>query len=228
MRYKIRNTFSSSIKEMPLDQQPRQKLINLGVNSLTDQELITLLIGSGNKEYTVNKISDSVINIIDKKGSHIRFEELNKIKGLGIAKSSQLCAALELGRRKIEKKMRQIIEPKDVHKVVRHYASREQELFISVAINCAHEILAIDVASMGTINQCIVHPREVFSNAIKNRAVAIIICHNHPTGNLNPSINDLQITQRLVECGKILGIEIIDHIIFSEEEFYSMKENDEI
>ena len=213
---------------MPLDQQPRQKLINLGVNSLTDQELVTLLIGSGNKEYTVNKISDSVINILDKKGSHIRLEELNKIKGLGIAKSSQLCAALELGRRKIEKKMRQIIEPEDVHKVVRHYASREQELFISVAINCAHEILAIDVASMGTINQCIVHPREVFSNAIKNRAVAIIICHNHPTGNLTPSINDLQITQRLVECGKILGIEIIDHIIFSEEEFYSMKENDEI
>ncbi|MDC7238609.1 MAG: DNA repair protein RadC [Sphaerochaetaceae bacterium] len=227
MRYKINTPLFSNIREMPKVEQPREKLKNFGVKQLTDEELIALLISSGNKENGIKNITNEVINILDQKGE-LSLNDLNKIKGLGLAKSSQLCAALELGRRKIEKRNRQIIEPEDVHKVVRHYATREQELFISVAINCAHEILAIDVASMGTINQCIVHPREVFSNAIKNRAVAIIICHNHPTGNLNPSLNDLNITRRLIECGKILGIEIIDHLIFSEDEYHSMKEFEEL
>ena len=227
MRYKINNPLILDVKEMPIDEQPRERLKSYGVKALTDEELVALLISSGNRENGIKNITNSVIKILDTKGV-LALEELNKIKGLGLAKSSQLCAALELGRRKIEKKTKQIIEPTDVHKVVRHYASREQELFISVAINCAHEVLAIDVASMGTINQCIVHPREVFSNAIKNRAVAIIICHNHPTGNLTPSLNDLQITKRLKECGKILGIEIIDHIIFSEDEYHSMKEYEEL
>ncbi len=227
MRYKINTPLFSDIKEMPKLEQPREKLKNFGVKQLTDEELIALLISSGNRENGIKNITNEVIRILDRKGE-LTLEDLNKIKGLGLAKSSQLCAALELGRRKIEKRNRQIIEPEDVHKVVRHYATREQELFLSVAINCAHEILAIDVASMGTINQCIVHPREVFSNAIKNRAVAIIICHNHPTGNLNPSLNDLNITRRLIECGKILGIEIIDHLIFSEDEYHSMKEFEEL
>ncbi|MDC7242981.1 MAG: JAB domain-containing protein, partial [Sphaerochaetaceae bacterium] len=178
MRYKINTPLFSNIREMPKVEQPREKLKNFGVKQLTDEELVALLISSGNKENGIKNITNEVINILDQKGE-LSLNDLNKIKGLGLAKSSQLCAALELGRRKIEKRNRQIIEPEDVHKVVRHYATREQELFISVAINCAHEILAIDVASMGTINQCIVHPREVFSNAIKNRAVAIIICHNH-------------------------------------------------
>jgi DNA repair protein RadC len=227
MRYKINTPLFSDIREMPKVEQPREKLKNFGVKQLTDEELIALLISSGSKENGIKNITNAVIKILDQKGE-LSLNDLNKIKGLGLAKSSQLCAALELGRRKIEKRNRQIIEPEDVHKVVRHYATREQELFLSVAINCAHEILAIDVASMGTINQCIVHPREVFSNAIKNRAVAIIICHNHPTGNLNPSLNDLNITRRLIECGKILGIEIIDHLIFSEDEYHSMKEFEEL
>lgn len=226
MRYKINPPELENIKKMSKVEQPRERLKNFGVSQLTDQELIALLVASGSKENGLQKITNSVINILDKKGE-LNLNDLSSIKGLGLVKSSQLCAALELGRRKSEKRNRQILDPEDVHKVVRHYASREQELFISVAINCAHEILTIDVASMGTINQCIVHPREVFSNAIKNRAIAIIICHNHPTGNLNPSLNDLHITKRLVECGKILGIEIIDHLIFSEDEFHSMKEYEE-
>ncbi len=227
MRYKITQPKLLKIKEMPFEVQPRQKLITFGVQSLTDEELIMILLNSGSQKIKVDDISNSVIKVLDKQGN-FNFTDLNKIKGLGIAKSSQLCAAMELGRRKIQKKKIQIIDPQDVHKVVRHYSSRKQEIFISVSINCAHEILTIDVASMGTINQCIVHPREVFSNAIDNRAVAIIICHNHPTGNLSPSLNDIQITQRLIECGKILGIEILDHIIFSEDDFHSMKEYNEL
>lgn len=227
MRYKITSPNLLKIKEMPLEKQPRQKLINNGVNSLTDEELVALLLNCGSSTMNIKNLSDAVINVLDKKGN-LDIIELNKIKGLGIAKSSQICAAMELGRRKTKRNKKQIIDPEDVHKVIRHYASRQQELFISIAINCAHEILSIDIASMGTINQCIVHPREVFSNAINNRAVAIIICHNHPTGNLNPSFNDIQITQRLIECGKILGIEILDHIIFSEEEYHSMKEYNEL
>ncbi|MGD1822683.1 MAG: RadC family protein [Pleomorphochaeta sp.] len=227
MRYKITHPLLLKLKEMPLENQPREKLLRNGAKSLTDEELIALLINSGSTNINIDIISDSVIKLLDKKGT-FNISELCKIKGLGIVKSSQLCAAMELGRRKTPKIKQQIIDPEDVHKVIRHYASRKQEIFISIAINCAHEILTIDVASMGTINQCIVHPREVFSNAIDNRAVAIIICHNHPTGNLNPSLNDIQITQRLIECGKILGIEILDHIIFSEDDYHSMKEYDEL
>ncbi len=227
MRYKIKPPKLLEVRERPLCEQPREKLIKYGVISLTDEELVALLLNSGSANFQIDKLSDSVVKILDKK-DYLNINELSKIKGLGIVKSSQICAAMELGRRKIQKIKQQIIDPKDVFRVVRHYASRKQEMFISVSINCAHEILSIDVASMGTINQCIVHPREVFSNAIDFRAVAIILCHNHPTGNLSPSANDLHITQRLVECGKLLGIEILDHIIFSEDEYHSMKEYNEL
>ena len=227
MRYKITPPNLLKVREKPFNDQPREKLIKYGVISLTDEELVSLLLNSGSANIPIDKLSDSVIKVLDKK-EYFNINELSKIKGLGIVKSSQICAAMELGRRKIPKIRQQIIDPKDVFRAVRHYASRRQEMFISIAINCAHEILSIDIASMGTINQCIVHPREVFSNAIDHRAVAIIICHNHPTGNLSPSSNDLHITQRLVECGKLLGIEILDHIIFSEEEYHSMKEYNEL
>lgn len=227
MRYKITPPKLLKVKERPPEEQPREKLLKYGVLSLTDEELVALLLNTGSSNLQIDKLSDSVVKLMDNK-EKLNINELSKIKGLGIVKSSQICAAMELGRRKISKRKQQIIDPKDVYKTVRHYASRKQEIFISVSINCAHEILSIDVASMGTINQCIVHPREVFSNAIDHRAVAIIICHNHPTGNLSPSANDLHITQRLIECGKILGIEILDHIIFSEDEYHSMKEYNEL
>lgn len=227
MRYKIKQSTLSKIQEMPFELRPREKMKNNGTSSLSDEELTTILLGSGNKTKNVSQLADEVVKMIDQ-SEEIKYANLIKIKGLGPAKVSLICAALELGRRKIYMKKRQILEPEDAYKVVRHFATRMQEQFIVIALNSAYEVLSVDVASMGTVNQCMVHPREVFATPIKKRSIAVILAHNHPTGNLHPSSNDLLITNRLKQCGEILGIKILDHIIFSEDNFYSLEENEEL
>jgi len=118
--------------------------------------------------------------------------------------------------------------PGDIYPIVRHYADRQQEHFLRVSLNGAHEVLSIEVVSIGLVNRTIVHPREVFSTPLKERATAIIVAHNHPSRNLQPSKEDREVTVRLKESGRLLGIELLDHIIFSDEKYYSFLENGEL
>ena len=214
----------SSFKETPEEERPRERLERLGAGGLRDEELLMLIIGSGNSGCAVDEIASDLLSLLDEHPEITR-EEIMLIPGLGKAKAAAIDAALELGRRRVRVKGRTITQPRDIFMEVRHYASRSQESLIVVALNGAHESIGTIVATVGLLNKTIVHPREVFADAIKNRAAAIAIAHNHPSGNVEPSEDDKEVTRRLVQCGTILGIKVLDHIVFTDEKYYSFLEH---
>ncbi len=203
---------------------PREKLERNGVSSLTDKELVMVLIGSGNSKCGVKEISDEVLKMLDK-NPNVSYDELRQIRGLGNAKTATVLASIELGRRKIKQKPKFLGTPGEIYQEIKHYASREQEHFIVILFNGALETLGTFVCTIGLIDKSLVHPREVFSPAIGKRAIGIAIAHNHPSGILTPSKNDIDITNRLIKAGNILGIKVLDHIVFSDEGYYSFMEN---
>ena len=205
-------------------ESPREKLERLSIEALTDKELIMLLIGSGSGRRTSEDIASDVLMLMDTR-EKISLYEAELISGLGLAKASALIAALELGRRKARKRSAQITSPNDIYTEVRHFASREQEHLIVVLLNGAHEVIGTEVATIGLVNRTLVHPREVFSSAIEKRATAICIAHNHPSGNIMPSEEDKEVTKRLKNSSLILGIKLLDHIIFSQDSYYSFLEH---
>jgi DNA repair protein RadC len=223
MRYLINEPHDLKIKEMAVCDRPRERMVAKGVESLTDQELFAILIGSGTKGRGVTAIARDLMELLDSK-AQVSHAELLQIPGLGTAKATLIGAALELGRRRLPPKKRKIVTPSDIYPLIRHYATRMQEHFLSVCLNGAHEVLSINVCSVGLVNRTIVHPREVFGEAIRQRATAIIVAHNHPSGNLQPSGDDQDVTRRLRQAGDLLGIKLLDHLIFSEEGFLSMLE----
>ncbi|MXI86694.1 RadC family protein [Sphaerochaeta halotolerans] len=226
MKYQIYKPTEQRIKEMAACDRPRERLILRGAEALSDQELLSILIGSGNRDRSVNAIAKDLLDLLDRKPIATN-EDLMAIGGLGMAKATLIGAALELGRRRLPAKRRQISTPADIFPLIRHYAARMQEHFLSVCLNGAHEVLSVNVCSIGLVNRTLVHPREVFGEAVRQRATAILVAHNHPSGNLEPSMEDKDVTRRLKQAGDILGIKVLDHLIFSEEGYLSMLEGNE-
>ena len=220
--------FSRGMEELEFDltwpEMPREKLREDGVRKLSDMELVMLLVQSGTRARSLEEISSEVLALFDRK-SEPDFNDFLSIGGLGIAKASLLCATVEMGRRRVLARRRPIRTPDDIYNEVRHYATRKQENLIVLALNGAHEIISMEVSTIGLVNMTVVHPREVFSEAIHKRAAAIAIAHNHPSGNVEPSEDDKDVTVRIVKCGDILGIKVIDHIVFSEDKYYSFLEH---
>lgn len=214
----------STLREARPEDRPREKIERLGAEALTDEELLMLIIGSGYQQRAVDEIARELLSKLDR-NPEMRAEEIMQIPGLGKAKASAIDAALELGRRRVRQRGRTIVSPKDIYREVQHYASRAQEHLVVVHLNGAHEVIGTLVATIGLLNRTIVHPREVFSEAIHKRAAAIAIAHNHPSGNVEPSEDDKDVTVRIVKCGDILGIKVIDHIVFSEDKYYSFLEH---
>ncbi|AEC02622.1 RadC family protein [Parasphaerochaeta coccoides] len=227
MKYSSNHADSSTIiKEMPVEDRPREKMMTRGATSLSDRELVMILLGSGSRKRPVCTLANDLLEILDRTDNP-SMETLLTIKGMGQAKAAVICAAWELGRRKPPKRRIFIQSPPDVYPLIRHYADRTREHFICVALNGAHEVISVDVVSIGLVNRTLVHPREVFALPMKNRAVAVIVAHNHPSGNLTPSPEDLDVTHRLKIAGDVVGINVLDHLIFSEESFYSLLEGGE-
>ncbi len=223
MKYLIDQPTEQRIKEMAVCDRPRERMLQKGAQALSDQELLTILIGSGNRGRSVRTIAKELLELLDKKPLATN-EDLMAISGLGLAKATLIGAALELGRRKLPAKKRQISTPSDIYPLIRHYATRMQEHFLSICLNGAHEVLSVNVCSIGLVNRTIVHPREVFTEAVRQRSTAILVAHNHPSGNLEPSPEDKDVTRRLKQAGDILGIKVLDHLIFSEDGYLSMLE----
>lgn len=224
--------YNLTIKEMPENERPREKLIRYGSNTLSNRELLAILIRTGSKEQSALELANTVISSNE---NGIRFlanctvEELSKIKGIGKSKSCQIIAAIELGNRlsrsKLESK-KSIRSPKDVKDIfINDMRFLEKEHFKVIFMNTKNEIIAFETISIGSLNASIVHPREVFNRAIKKSSASIILLHNHPSGNCEPSKEDINVTKRLIEAGKIIGIEVLDHIIIGDGDYYSLKEN---
>ncbi|MCQ2412643.1 MAG: DNA repair protein RadC [Sphaerochaetaceae bacterium] len=228
MKYENRTIDYRSIKEMPVDKRPRERLQNLGARSVSDIELLCIILGSGSQSRPVQDIASDILDVVDKKGEQgVSTEDLKAIPGLGLAKASSVCACLELGRRLTFWRGRFCNSPEQIFDLIRHYGDRMQEHFLCVMLNGAHELMGISVVTVGLVNRTLVHPREVFADPLKNRATAIVIAHNHPSGNLDPSPDDLEVTYRIRKAGMLLGIEVLDHIVFSTDGYHSMKEQGE-
>ncbi|MCI0480903.1 MAG: JAB domain-containing protein, partial [Candidatus Dadabacteria bacterium] len=172
----------------------------------------------------VSKVAAALLLMLDSPGRVPTPDGLLEIKGIGAAKAAQLCAALEYARRRFCPSKKRIERPSDVLPVVGHFQDRPAEHFLSLSLNGAHELIALRVVTIGLINRTIVHPREVFADPIQDRATSIVVCHNHPSGNLEPSTEDREVTKQLKEAGDILGIKLLDHVIFSNNGYYSFLE----
>lgn len=213
------------IKDLQKVDLPREKLEKYGSEKLKDHELLAILLGSGIKGLNVLELSKKILEVIKKIGlKKITLTDLLKIKGLGKAKASQVFAVLELGNRLNTEKKTEILSANDVWNFCSDIRGLQRENFVVFYLDTQNCLIERQIISIGTLNSSLVHPREVFEPAISFHASHIIVAHNHPSGNLNPSIEDKKITERLVEAGKILGIEIIDHIILSKSGYLSFQE----
>ncbi|MCF7928994.1 MAG: DNA repair protein RadC [Spirochaetales bacterium] len=213
------------IRSVPPDQRPRERLQTSGAAVLTDLELLQVMIGSGNRNRDVRRLASDVLQILEKANYRMDVSRLREVKGLGAAKAGQLAAALEFARRILSPSAGRIASPADVLPHVRHYAGRKQEYFLTLSLNGAHEVLNTRVVSIGLVNRTLIHPREIFADPITDRAAAVIAAHNHPSGSTDPSHEDQEVTSRLRKAGEILGIPLLDHIIFTETGFYSFLES---
>lgn len=212
------------ISELPLKDRPREKLKEKGPQVLSDLELLAVLIGSGSKGRDVLKLAGGLLRLLDDVGTDADMEMLCRVDGIGPAKASLVMAALEFARRRIRPHGIRISYPPDVYPLIRHLADRRQEQFICISLNGANEVIAIRTVSVGLVNRALVHPREVFADPITDRAAAVIVAHNHPSGNLSASGDDLSITRQLKEAGHTLGIKLLDHLIFDHSGYCSLLE----
>lgn len=203
----------------------RELTLKHGIEYPSDEELIMMILGSGSKGLPIEKLANQVSNVLQDSNKEDIITNLLMIHGMGPGKALAIASAIELGRRKNIHKNILIQKPKDVVPFIQSYSMQIKEHFLCITLNGGHEILQIRVISVGTVNQTIVHPREVFSEALMENAAAIIVAHNHPSGNCQPSDQDISTTETLEECAQLLGISFLDHIIFSQRSYFSFKEH---
>ena len=219
-----------TIRDMTLEERPREKMILNGVGCLSDAELLAILIRTGTKELNAVQLGQAIIDKADniRYLQDLTFEELKSINGIGQTKALQIKAALELSNRIASYKplKYKIKNPWDIYKYyMESLRYQYKEIFKVVLLNTKNEIITDVDISIGTLNSSLVHPREVFREAIRRSSNKIILLHNHPSGNAEPSKEDKNITNRLKDCGELVGIEVIDHIIIGDGVYFSFKEN---
>ena len=216
---------SKRISDIPEQDRPREKLLAKGARALSDQELLAVLLGKGTPGMDVMALAGKLARVMDEKGLGVRSDDLTQFAGVGDAKATLLLAAIEFTRRRIKPEGARIAMPADVLPLIRHYADRKQEHFLCATVNGAHEVIAVRVISIGLADRSPVHPREVFADAVADRASGIIVAHNHPAGGLEPSAADTDVTRQLKAAGECLGIPLLDHVIFNRDGYFSFLES---
>ena len=219
---------SFTIHDLPKDERPRERLVRFGEQVLSAQELLQLILGRGVAGESVAVTAQKLLAQFGslQKLAEASIEELSSIKGIGLAKAAQIKAAFEIGRRLSTQaptyKSKELTDPEKVYRLIKSkLKDYHKEHFYIIALNSrGHSIAEV---SVGSLNASVVHPREVFAEAIRNKAASVVFVHNHPSGDPEPSEDDLLLTKKLVESGKILGIEVFDHIIVVKDGFFSFK-----
>ena len=214
--------------DLPPAQRPRERLISKGPESLSDAELLAVLLNNGIRGKGVAELAGELLSLLDISKEIPSVDKLSRLSGMGTAKACAVAAMLEFGRRRWGAAGSAIRQPSEIYALIRHNADRKQERFISLSLNGAHEVLSIRVVTIGLVNKTIVHPREVFADIIQDRASAFIVAHNHPSGKLLPSGEDDEITDRLAKAAEILGLHFLDHLIFSDSDWWSYRQNGRI
>ena len=225
----MNDEYRLTLKKMPEDIRPRERLLQKGATALNSSELLAILLRIGNKKETAIDMANRLLHHCGglKSLAGISIEELSSFKGIGLAKSAQIKAAIELGHRiykEINIDKSKITNPSDVVDLVMDMQFLDKEHFRLISLNTKNYVVGNDDIFIGSLNSSIVHPREVFKKALEKNAASVILVHNHPSGDPEPSKDDIQATNRLMKAGEILGIEVLDHIIIGTNRYKSLKE----
>ena len=202
-------------------ERPREKIIKHGVENLSHLDLVCLLVASGTQNQDVLTLSRQVLKIIEDRQQNLSLQHLTAIPGIGLAKGSQILAAFELAKRYFFKKPNLVQNVDGVLALVDDLRSKKQEYFVTLSLDGAHNLIQKRTVFIGTLNESLVHPREVFADAIAERAAGMILVHNHPSGICEPSEEDVAVTKRLCKVGQTVGIPIYDHVIVTRKSSYS-------
>lgn len=213
-----------TIKDMPEHARPREKLRERGASALTDEELVAAILGMGIAGVDVRTIARQVASLIREHKQGLTLDHLLEVPGMGLAKAAQILSAFELARRHLLKETVKIACAADVFPLLSDIAGKQQEYFVCISLNGANEVIEKRIVTVGLLDKSQVHPREVFADVLADRAAAVILAHNHPSGELKPSNSDLKIHEQLTEAGRILGIRILDHVIVSKKGYFSFQE----
>ena len=218
----------AKIKDLPEADRPREKLIKKGSQNLKDEELLAILLRTGREGKNVLEVAKQILRKYSKKRLFkMKYEDLSKIKGIGPAKACIILASQELVKRalKIQDSGLPIVQSiNDVILQVGYIREKTREHFVAIYLNARNELLFRKHIFIGTLNASLVHPREIFSEALRHNAASVILVHNHPSGDPEPSEDDLEITKRISEAGKIMGIDVLDHVIITKNKIFSFKE----
>jgi len=216
-----------TIHDIEEAERPRERLLDLGPGVLADSDLVAVLFGSGSAGSGVLDTADRVVGTVNVRRLHqVALEDLLAIRGMGKARAAQLLAAAELGRRLWPDgdALPLVRGPENVYELTRDIRGMNREHFVGFYLNSRNQVLRREIISIGSLNASIVHPREVFLPAVAMSAASIILAHNHPSGDPTPSEEDLAITRRLVDAGRLLGIELLDHVVVARDAYASFKE----
>lgn len=223
---------SISIKQLAPDDRPREKLLDKGKDALTNAEILAILIGSGSSQKSAIQLCQEILLSVDNdlnKLARLSISDLMKFKGIGEAKAISIAAALELGRRRKPeafKKDAAIKGAKDVYQNVIHlFEDKEHEEFYALMLSRANKIKSIELISKGGVSGTLADGKIIFKRALEQTASSIILCHNHPSGNLKPSQSDIDLTKKLIEFGKFIDLHVLDHLIITNQGFYSFAEH---
>lgn len=220
------------IKEMPSEEKPRERALKYGITNISNEDLLAILLRSGSKDNSAKDLSIKILCNINSDLKTLNYNSLMKIKGIKQAKALLLLAALEFGRRAYYQIPIQQVKANNPDSIYQYFKSivndSKQEHFYALYLDQKKNIISYKELFIGTINMSIVHPREIFKEAYLTSASSIICLHNHPTGYVEPSIEDIELTKKLVEIGKLNAIPIIDHIIIGENKYFSFYENNKL
>ncbi|MEK8131351.1 DNA repair protein RadC [Paenibacillus filicis] len=219
-----------TLRDVPNEDRPRERMLQHGAEALSNAELLAILLRTGTIAESAVRLAERLLRESGglRKLADVSIEQLTEIKGIGAAKALQIKAGIELGRRMARSAMNETVtirSPQDAAALLMEdMRYLQKEHFVCLFLNTKNHVIGQETLSMGSLNASIVHPREVFRAAIKRSSASIVCAHNHPSGDPTPSPEDIQLTQRLVEAGEIVGIEILDHLVIGDRRFVSLKE----
>lgn len=214
---------AKKLKHIPEFERPREKIKAKGVSALSNEELLMVILGKGMPGIDVRSLAKNILKEVEKDPENINLEKLESIKGIGLAKASQILASFEFAKRYLVKEGVKIQRTVDALKLVEDIRNKKQEHFITLTLNGASNLIERRTVFIGTVTESIIHPREIFADAITDRASGIIFVHNHPMDDPQPSDVDIAITKRLCEVARLIGIDVIDHLIVSKDDHFSFQ-----
>ena len=224
---------SVKLKELPVLERPRERLINVGVENLSDEELLSIILKTGSKEMSVKELAAYILSNLGgiENLKNINYHEVKKIKGIGEAKACMLVALSEIARR-MNRKVASLMgvklnTPLKIFEFYKSKINNDQEQFYCIYLDASKKVIE-EKLFIGTVNYSLVHPRDIFKEAYLLNATGIICVHNHPSGEVRPSKEDINLTIRLKEIGVLMGVRVIDHIIIGDDKYYSFLENGKI